>query len=291
MAAPPRAVRAAGVVAFRPGRQVLLIHRPRYDDWSFPKGKVDPGEHLAATAVREAHEETGLRVRLGRPLQEQRYPVAGRRSKVVSYWVARVVGDDDLSTYEPNPEVDEVVWCDAAKARSMLTYDHDRATLAQALAVRKTTVPVVVLRHAKARSRKSWRREDRDRPLLAVGGRQAEALVPLLSAYAARRVVTSGSARCAQTVAPYAAGEGLQVDRLPVLSEEDHTPAGVRRLVASTLEHAAAGRGSVLCSHRPVLPLLMRALRVEDPRLAPGQLLVAHVRGGRVVAHEVHSPL
>ena len=129
---PPRAVLAAGVVAFRPGRQVLVVHRPRYDDWSFPKGKVDPGEHVAATAVRETWEETGLHVRLGPALADQRYPVAGGRTKVVSYWTARAVGDDDVAAYAANQEIDEVAWVDLDKAEGLLTYDHDRTTLARA---------------------------------------------------------------------------------------------------------------------------------------------------------------
>ena len=84
---------AAGVVVFRPGREVLLVHRPKYDDWSFPKGKLDRGEHPVAAAVREVAEETGVHVRLGPALPSQRYPVA-RRMKTVHYWTGRVVGDE-----------------------------------------------------------------------------------------------------------------------------------------------------------------------------------------------------
>src|SRR5690349_1211197 len=96
-----RDMRSAGVVVFRPGKQVLLVHRPKYDDWSFPKGKLDRGEHPAAAAVREVAEETGLAVRLGVPLGSQRYPIS-RGTKSVTYWAGRVVGDDDVSTYAPN---------------------------------------------------------------------------------------------------------------------------------------------------------------------------------------------
>ena len=107
---PQTDVLAAGAVVFRPGKDVLLIHRPRYDDWSFPKGKLDPGEHAAAAAVREVAEETGLGVRLGPPLAEQQYPLDNGNRKVVSYWVGRAVGDDDVSGYAPNNEVDAVEW-------------------------------------------------------------------------------------------------------------------------------------------------------------------------------------
>src|SRR3954469_10161873 len=88
---------AAGAVVLRKGR-VLLVHRPAYDDWSFPKGKLDPGEHAAVAAVREVGEETGVRVRLGVPLARQSYPNGGR-TKVVDYWIGRVVGDADVSGY------------------------------------------------------------------------------------------------------------------------------------------------------------------------------------------------
>ncbi len=287
---PPRAVLAAGVVTFRPGRQVLVVHRPRYDDWSFPKGKVDPGEHVTATAVRETREETGLRVRLGPRLPDQEYAIAGGRAKVVSYWTARAVGDDDVATYAVNREVDEVAWVDVDKAEGLLTYDHDRTTLARAVALRPRTAPIVVLRHGKARSRKGWRKDDRDRPLLALGAAQAERLVPILLAYGATRVVTSSSCRCVQTVAPFVGATGVQPESTGALSEEDHTKGAVRRVVAAARTAAAEGVGTVLCSHRPVLPLVLRELGVGDPHLGPGQLLVAHTRRGDVVAHEVQGP-
>ena len=110
----PGDVRAAGAVVLRKGR-VLLVHRPAYDDWSFPKGKLDRGETTVAAAVREVEEETGLRVRLGVPLSRQSYLTAAR-TKVVDYWVGRVVGDHDVSGYLANAEIDEVAWVDVEKA-------------------------------------------------------------------------------------------------------------------------------------------------------------------------------
>src|SRR3954452_4735919 len=102
-------IMAAGAVVLRKGREVLVVHRPKYDDWSLPKGKVDPGEHVTAAAVREGAEETGLRVRLGPPLGTQQQDVrhGSTRSKVVHYWVARPVFDDDVSAYAPNEEIDQ----------------------------------------------------------------------------------------------------------------------------------------------------------------------------------------
>src|SRR6478672_7623769 len=116
----PGDVRAAGAVVLRKGR-VLLVHRPAYDDWSFPKGKLDPGETSTAAAVREVGEETGLRVRLGVPLSRQSYP-NGTRTKVVDYWVGRTVGDHDVSGYQVNSEIDEVAWVPLDRADQRLSY-------------------------------------------------------------------------------------------------------------------------------------------------------------------------
>jgi 8-oxo-(d)GTP phosphatase len=282
---PQTDVLAAGAVVFRPGKDVLLIHRPRYDDWSFPKGKLDPGEHVAAAAVREVAEETGLRVRLGPPLAEQQYTLENGNRKVVSYWVGRVVGDDDVSGYAPNNEVDAVEWVAYDKALERLTHDHDRDTLREAGKVRRRTHPVVILRHSQARSRKAWRKNDRLRPLLRAGQRQAEKLVPVLAAYDATRIVSSSSTRCVETVAPYVDATGRKPELVDGLSEQDAT----RKSVAGVVEDLVAGdEGAVLCTHRPVLPKVFEALGVKDPGLDLGEMLVVHVRKGEVVATERH---
>jgi len=289
---PPEIVSAGGVV-LGPGRSVLLVHRPKYDDWSFPKGKLDPGEHVTAAAVREVEEETGLRVRLGVPLADQRYAVRGG-SKRVHYWVARVVGDADVSGYRPNDEIDEVAWVPVDKARRLLTYEFDVATLDEALARRRKTRTLVVLRHSQARSRKAWRPDDRERPLLATGRRQAERLVPVLAAYDVRRLVSSTSTRCVQTLAPYAAASGRRLRTERLLSEEDASREAVHEVVAGLAEwlheRPAASGGLVLCTHRPVLPWVFDAVGLEDPGLAAGELMVLHLRKGRVRAAERHRP-
>jgi 8-oxo-(d)GTP phosphatase len=285
---PARDVRAAGAVVTRRGGDVLLVHRPRYDDWSFPKGKLDPGEHEVAAAVREVAEETGLDVRLGPPLPGQRYVISTGRTKAVSYWTARVVGDDDVSCYRVNSEIDSVEWVPWDEARARLTYDHDRDTLDEARPLRRRTRPLVVLRHGKARSRRVWRGDDRRRPLLKPGDAQAERLVPLLAGFGVTAVHTSSSTRCVDTVAPYAHAADLPVVTHDLLSEEDATLDAVVDLVDELLE---SGEGAVLCTHRPVLLTVLDAIGVPgDVRLEPGEMLVAHHRKGRLVATERHLP-
>jgi 8-oxo-dGTP diphosphatase len=276
---------AAGAVVLRRGDEVLLVHRPKYDDWSFPKGKVDRGEHPVAAAVREVEEETGLRVRLGRPLSDQHYDVSGR-GKVVHYWVARVVGDDDVSGYLINQEIDELVWVGFKRAKEMLTYERDQKTLSQARKRSRKTRTFVVLRHAKARSRAHWRADDRFRPLLKTGAAQSERLVPLLAAYDLRRLVSSSSVRCVTTVIPYADAFGLKVESEDRLSEEDATSDVVHELVHELLDE---GRRTLLCTHRPVLPAVFEAAGVDDPALELAEMVVVHHRRGTVVAVERHG--
>jgi 8-oxo-dGTP diphosphatase len=276
-------VRAAGAVVLRKGR-VLLVHRPAYDDWSFPKGKLDRGELPPVAAVREVEEETGVRIRLGVPLGSQSYP-NGSRTKVVDYWVGRVVGDPDVSGYQVNNEIDEVAWVDVEKAEKRLSYSRDRRTLGEAVATGRKTRALVVLRHGKARSRKAWRKDDRKRPLLAAGKVQARAAAPVLAAFGVSRIVTSSSARCADTVAPYAEDSGWAMTRIDALSEEDASARSVVEIVDELLH---ADEDAVLCTHRPVLPAVYDAIGIPVEHHATGELVVVHHRRGRVRAVERH---
>ena len=288
---PAAEIVAAGAVVSRKGRngnEILLVHRPKYDDWSFPKGKLDLGEHILSAAVREVAEETGLDIRLGPPLSTQSY-LAGNgqpRTKDVHYWTGRVVGDDDVSSYRSNDEIDEVVWLTAEDARDRLTYPHDLDTLEEYVGFRKMTYPLVILRHSRARSRKSWRGDDRDRTLTKAGEFQSEQLVPLLGAYGVDRVLSSSSARCRRTVEPYADVAGVGLEATDELNEEDATGKSVAEHVESLLQTKQA---AVLCTHRPVLPWVFESLALEDRKLEPGSLFVAHHRGGKVVATEQHN--
>jgi 8-oxo-dGTP diphosphatase len=285
-AASPDVVAAGAVVVRRTnGGEVLLVHRPKYDDWAWPKGKQDPGEHVTATAVREVLEETGVEVRLGRPLPRQLYVVSGGRAKHVHYWTGWVMGDPDVSGYVANAEIDDLTWASFDKARRMLTYADDVALLDQVEKHPKRTTALVVLRHARARKRDSWAGDDTDRPLTGAGRRDAAALAPVLAAYGVTRVVSSDSTRCLDTVRPYADDHVLAIEAEHGLSEEGWSAAAVR----SVLDGLLAGKESaVVCTHRPVLPEVLDVLGVTEEPLGPGEMVVCHHRKGRVVAVERH---
>ena len=310
------AEQAAGVLCWRrassrpaDGLEVLLVHRPRYDDWSWPKGKAHTGEPLPCTAVREAAEETGLAVRLGRPLGVVRYRLPNGRRKHVTYWAAVPAGPDPAGrAWAAGGEVDGLAWLPVSEARALLTRATDAAPLdvleEYERAGELDTVPLVVVRHGTSRPRDSWARADADRPLVSAGRRQARALVPLLAGWRPQRLVSSPWRRCLETIGPFAVDAGLAVRTKNSLSEvgAGRSPRRARRQVQRLIDR---GEPAVLCTHRPVLGELFEVLRDaarkdvaddvpgKDPYLAPGEVLVAHVHLGRprrVVAVERHQP-
>lgn len=304
-------VRAAGALLWRRENQleVALVHRPKYADWSWPKGKLDPGESWAGACVREVREETGLQITIGLPLPEANYAVGAggtTRPKVVRYWAAQA-----LTTAGPtDDEVDQVAWLGVDEAARRLDYQRDREQL-HALAAadahdRLATWPLAIVRHAKSVPRSRWKHEDRRRPLDEVGARRAVDLVPVLAAYGVRHLVSSPSARCVSTVEPYARAAGARLRLREGLSEEGfgEDPTAAMAVIDTLL---AKGAPAAVCSHRPVLPTMLAALadRCADPALAQalresagpgmvkGEVLVAHVAGrdadARVVAVERHD--
>ncbi|MEI2779057.1 MAG: NUDIX hydrolase [Tetrasphaera sp.] len=310
-----RPVPAAGTVPWRVRAdtlEVALVHRPRYDDWSWPKGKLDPGERWAETAARETGEETGLIVRLGLPLPAARYDFLDWRgtpaTKEVRYWAAEVIGGAGRLDHE----IDQIDWLDPAAANSRLDYARDRAQLRAVVAAhrdgRLATWPLIVVRHGRALARSNWHRPDWLRPLDSRGREQAKQLVPLLSAYAPERLVTSSSTRCRDTLAPYADARQLRLRDRDDLSEEtfEADPRGLKKLVDKAF---AKARPVALCSHRPVLPAIFaEILAHEDPHrpqqelrramehgMAKGEAIVVHIAGtgpdARIVTAERHFPL
>jgi len=281
---------SAGAVVWRTGDdgvEVVLVHRPRYDDWSFPKGKLEPGEHPLTAAVREVAEETGLTVRVGPMLPLQTYPVAGGATKHVHYWSARQISAGDVSAYRPNAEIDKVRWLSVPKAHGRLTHARDRDLLAAFEASSYRSEPLIVLRHARAKSRSAWRRPDVERTLSDEGEQQAQRLVPLLQSYGVERVLTSDAVRCAATVRPFAQQSLIDIEPDHRLAEDGLDAGQLRRHIGKLLEESSA---VIVCSHRPVLPHLFEALGLPDPGLRAGDFFVAHRESRRVVDVEQHTP-
>ncbi|WP_326644895.1 NUDIX hydrolase [Streptosporangium sp. NBC_01755] len=279
---PDGVIRAAGAVVWRgsPGApQVALVHRPKYDDWSFPKGKLKNGEHAIAGALREVTEETGITVELGRSLPSSHYTKDGR-PKRVDYWVARMLSEERRTD---SREVDEVVWLPVEEAVRRLTYDWDAHLLRALGAASPATTPLVLVRHALAGNRQDWEGDDDDRPLDESGLRQAEVLASVLGAFRPAELVSSPSRRCVQTLEPYAERAGLPVRLEPVLSETHHDFQGSLLLVEEAL---ASNRPTTLCGHGKTLPELISEVggRSGDTWLAKGAFTVLHHNGGRVVA-------
>jgi 8-oxo-dGTP diphosphatase len=290
-----RTVLAAGAAVWRSGKgemELLVVHRPRHGDWSLPKGKLDPGERLPVTAVREVLEETSVPIRLGLPLSTVEYDVKNPKpmTKRVSYWVGRPIGSGDLA-HVPDNEIDSVRWVGVSEIDEVLTYDRDRELVDQLLELRKKswhkTRSVVVLRHAHALPRAKWTGDDQLRPLSEQGLREAHELVPLLAAYGVSQVVTSPSTRCVQTVEPYVEHLGAEMVVDEGLSEEEADPRKVaKRLRILSVDE----RPTVLCTHRPVLPLVLAALGLQPEPLELAQIVVVHRRRGRSVGTETHVP-
>lgn len=284
---------ASGALVCRRGKrgaEVLLVHRPRFDDWSFPKGKVDPGEHVLSAAVREVQEETGLTVRLGPPLPNVRYTV-GRNGagspKQVYYWVARPMGDRKVADYVPNSEIDEVAWAPIDKARRRLTYPYDVDLLGELDQIAVKTSPLVIVRHAAAMKRSEFEGPDTSRPLDSRGQRQARRLVGCLSAYGIVDVISSDAIRCVRTLKPYARSAGLEISQDPIWSEDCEDRRHLRRKVKRLLDSKTP---AALCTHRPVLPMVFDALGIDPGgRLSPGEFVVIHRHKSRVIATERHS--
>jgi 8-oxo-dGTP diphosphatase len=304
-------IRAAGAVVREPaehGQQVLLVHRPKYDDWSLPKGKLEPGEHMLLAAVREVAEETGLRVTLGRRLPPVRY-LSADLPKRVDYWVATPEGAP--AEFMPNDEIDGLAWAAVDVAGSArpagsaamtdgvaLSYQRDIETVAAALAEPSPTTPMIVVRHAAAGRKSDWPRDDLSRPLDPEGEHDAQALAGLLRCFGASRVISAPAERCLATVRPYALSIGDTVEVEPAfdVTRADAGPS-VSDAEKAAANLAAAGEPVIICAHRENLPVVLAAacaeLGAEPPDGAPlrkGEFLVLHRAAGRLVAAERYHP-
>jgi 8-oxo-dGTP diphosphatase len=250
-------IRAGGGVVWRvhSGKvEVAVVHRSRYDDWSLPKGKLEPGETVLAAAVREVGEEIGARVVVSRRIGTVTYDVsAGRKS--VTYWVMRHAD----GAFAPNDEVDALEWLRPKAARERLTYHVDRRIMSDFAAVPLPDSVIVLVRHGRAGKRSQWDGDDRARPLDPTGVAQAARLAEVLPHFAPDRIYTADLVRCEQTVAPLAAVLGVPVRRDPVFADETF----VRSPGASEdalLSLAKPGKVSVVCSQGVTIPGLVERL-------------------------------
>ena len=255
-----------GTLAGEP--EVLLIHRPRYDDWSIPKGKDDPGEAPGEAAIRELYEETGYHATLGERLNDQEYEVRGR-PKVVRYFVGRPVRFDGMPDQD---EVDEMEWLPLSKAKDRLTYSRDQKLLADDRVAKTVRVGWVhLIRHAHAGSRSKWKGNDKVRPLTDKGRRQAASIAERLAALGVDVIQSSPYVRCLETVKPLAEASGVDV------FESTHLAEGAN--VEATLELIASASGVriALCSHGDVIPDIVESLRDQGMKLksANGRLQFA----------------
>ena len=291
-----KSVWAAGGVVWRATSdsvEVAIVHRPRYDDWTLPKGKAETGETLVDTAVREIAEETGFNVRLGRHLRDVSYDLDHSR-KHVRYWSAPVIDGE----FAANGEVDKLRWLDVDKAENQLSYALDRKILREFTRLPADLHTLLLVRHAKAGRRSRYRGDDRLRPLDSEGRKQADALVGLLSAFGATRVHAADRVRCRQTVEPVASFLDTAIENEPTLSEESYRsepkPAHRRiREIAADLDHVHA-----VCSQGKVIPPLMAwwadrdGIRLPAARNRKGSVWVVSAHDGRLVAADhISSPL
>ncbi|BBX72787.1 8-oxo-dGTP diphosphatase [Mycobacterium shinjukuense] len=288
---------AAGAVLWRRGKansaktansantvEVALIHRPRYNDWSLPKGKVNPGETAPAGAVREVFEETGHHAYLGRRLAMISYPIE-QGVKKVHYWAARATGGE----FVPGTEVDDLVWLPVADAVRRLDYPPDRKVLRRFAKHPADTKTVLVVRHGTAGRKSRFSGDDTKRPLDKKGRAQAEALVAQLLAFGATDVHAADRVRCHQTVEPIAAELGVAIRNEPTLTEEAYAkdPKRGRRRV---LQIAARSGTPVICTQGKVIPDLIAwwcerdGVRPDKARNHKGSTWVLSLSAGRLVA-------
>ncbi|GAA4515392.1 NUDIX hydrolase [Actinoallomurus oryzae] len=288
----PDPIRAAGAVLWRPGEsgpEVALVHRPRYDDWSFPKGKAKDGEHVLRTAVREVWEESGVRPVLGRRLPAREYEKE-RRPKRVDYWAATGDGGD----FRPNEEIDRVEWLPVPEAERRLSYEHDADLLREFASGPSRTTPYIVLRHTSAGDKRAWDGDDGLRPLDERGRAGAAALAETLAAYGPARVFSSATARCVETVLPYAAR--MSTDIRTDWAFSMGTPMGASKEAGGRFARLIGeGVAALVCTHGELVPeLVERACETlgapapEDPRLPKGGFWVLHVADGALVSAERH---
>ena len=258
-------VRAAGGVLWRPatggGVEICVVHRPRLRDWSLPKGKLHGDEHPLFGALREVLEETGVRGHPQLRLPEVSYVLPDGVPKTVDFWLMRA-DDAPAAPINDLDEVDELAWLPPAAATERLSYPDDRRLVDHVAGLPPITAITLLVRHAHAGERKSWRGNDNLRPIDELGQTQADGLGVLLALFEPKRLYAATPLRCKQTLQPLADKLGLPIVIDSAFAEPGdiaEVPAQVQIAVARLAE-LRAGETAVICSQGKLMPPLLAAL-------------------------------
>jgi 8-oxo-(d)GTP phosphatase len=291
-------IKAAGVVCWREQKgklEFLLVSREKYNDWSFPKGKQDPGEILVETAVREMFEETGIKLKVGRKLPVAKYKVSTGEEKEVHYWASRVKEKAwKKSKFKPNEEIQKLEWIEFDSAKKILTYSHDKDLAIHATKLWRDglleTKSLIILRHAKATPRSDWKNGEATRPLLPEGKVQAKKLANTLLCFGPKRLISSPWQRCVDTIEPYAKLAKKKVVLRSQITEfkSKKNPKQARQIVEDLFD---SNKNALICTHRPALPEVLKAIAQhaqidlkqsisKAEGLEPGEFLVVRVSLG-----------
>lgn len=289
MANESEVIQGAGVVLWRVNKKVTeiaLVHRPKYDDWSLPKGKVESGETHLACAAREASEETGFAVVLGPEIGTAKYLAEGT-PKEVRYWSAKAIGESKGPS--DTHEVDKVIWLSVPDAKKKVSVDDDREVIKFFESFGIDTTQIVLLRHAKALKREDWEGDDGDRPLDNKGQRQAKRMLSIYQNYGITEIHTSDAQRCIETIEPMA--KSLKMN--PIYSR-DLSEYRYEKDKDAPLDYVWSllrpNLNVIVCSHNPILPKLVKKLigkknfKKIEVELLPGEAFILHHRDGEVVA-------
>jgi 8-oxo-dGTP diphosphatase len=282
-------IRAAGALLWRESNErtieIALIHRPKYDDWTLPKGKIEEGETALQCAHRELFEETGIKASFTRQLGTVEYEESGQLKRVL-FWSAQCALE--ASTFIANEEVDVLEWLAPDQALAKASHDSDRQMIENFLSQSPHTDTLIILRHTKALERGDWDEVDSERTLDEVGFDQAQLLIKHLEPFAIEEVYTSDYVRCVQTVTPLAHSRGLTISQVPSLNEETFEEDPLRSVsFANALKQDE--KNILICSHNPVIPTMLRGilntkLKNKDLiKLEPGDAWIVHRVQGEIV--------
>ena len=280
-------IQAAGAVVWRNNKdktEVAIIHRPKYDDWSFPKGKVEPSESLIACAYREVIEETNIQTEFGAFLGDVEYLTPDGKKRV-SFWAAKAMNQRD---FIPNSEVDQLKWVEVKKVKDLLTLETDKKILAQFVKLDINTKPFILLRHAKAVTREEWQGDDDDRPLDSLGQNQANRLLAIYQVYNIEQIHTSDAVRCYDTVNPIVKGLGIKLEVTGKLGESTYKK-DKEKAFDYAKDLIKEDTRILLCSHNPILPKMLNKLTkksdvdADEGKLSPADGWVIHRNGKEII--------